>query len=78
MIFVIYTHVSNIFGNFMLMLIAHKKFEPPRPPPQQKEKSSPGLQPIIQLPQFIFQGVVFLSARVCKFFSEISHHLKLI
>lgn len=66
--FVIYTHASNIFGNFMLMLIAHKKFEPPPPPPQQVEKSSPGLRPIIQLPQFIFQGVLFLSKCFCKLF----------
>lgn len=47
--------MTDIFGNFISVSIASEKREPPAQPIVQ---SSPGpLQSIIQLPQFIFQGV---------------------
>lgn len=47
--------MTDIFGNFISVSIASEKREPPAQPILQ---SSPGpLQSIIQLPQFIFQGV---------------------
>lgn len=66
-IFVIYIHTRLTFLEtlYWCFIIAHKKYEPPH---QQVEKSSPGLQPIIQLPQFIFQGVLCFFCSLWTFF----------